>query len=53
MNDKAIDGLEGGFPPHEIRDDQKIRGSFHPIRGMFNKLLAGRSTTDYHWAHST
>ena len=33
-----IDGMEEDVPPCEIRGDQKFRGSFHPIRGMFNKL---------------
>ena len=53
MNDKIVDGLKGDVPPREIRGDQKIRGSFHPIKGMFNELLVVCSTTDYHWAHST
>ena len=34
-----LDDLEGDVPPREIRGDQTIRGSFHPIKGMFNELL--------------
>ena len=30
--------MEEDVPPRDIKDDNKIRGSFHPIRGMFNKL---------------
>ena len=53
MNDKDIDGMEEDVPPCDIRGDKKIRGSFHSIRGVFNKLSVGCSATHYHWVLST